>query len=383
MYNISNILFTWGTPILGGYLSQDAQGFRNQIMAINIIQAFSIVLLIFATPETTFSRSSTSTSTQSSTTTTISAPSAGKFKSYLSTLRFPIPPPSSTRTSETTRPLRALAAPTTLLTFLLTAPPTATALALASTLSLLFSSMPTFLFPARIGYLFIAPLLLSLVLYTACSLPSMLPRTTRPKRATATAQPFLVAIFGVILAFAGTLAFGLYTYDKLMATTRAKGSQFTLYVQGQDLSLQIVSVLFGLLVAGAVLVNAAGVSILSHGHTPTSSPTFAAAETEEIDYQDREAALHTAHTLLQDLLSGLFIIAMPLWVKSGADMLAGLKDAAIALAVVQVVLGSSVGALLWVQGEGVGRLDGRVLGVGIDGRVAELEGKKGDSYFEG
>ncbi|TVY12696.1 putative MFS-type transporter protein, partial [Lachnellula arida] len=348
MYNISNIFFTWGTPILGGYLSQDAQGFRNQIMAINIIQAFSVVLLIFATPETTFSRSTSTSTSQSSITTMISAPSAGKFKSYLSTLRFPIPSTSSTSKSETARPLRALAAPTTLLTFLLTGPPTATALALASTLSLLFSSMPTFLFPARIGYLFIAPAILSLVLYTASSF-LISPRTSRSKPATA--HPFLIAIPALILSFAGAVAFGLYTYNQLMATTRAKGGEATLYVQGQDLSLQIVSVLFGLLVSGAVLVNAAGVSILSHTLTSTSSSS--SSSTEETHHQAQDSAssaLQSAHALHQDLLSGLFIIAMPLWVKSGADMLAGLKDAAIALAVLQVVLGSSVAALLWVQG---------------------------------
>jgi len=75
---------------------------------------------------------------------------------------------------------------------------------------------------------------------------------------------------------------------------------------------------------------------------------------------------------------------MPLWVKSGADMLAGLKDAAIALAVVQVVVGSSVAALLWAQGEGVARLDARVLGVrgGREYGQDVLELKKGDSYFE-
>jgi len=378
LYNISNIFFTWGTPILGGYLSQTNQGFRNQIMAINIIQAFSIVFLIFATPETTFSRSSTSTSTsQSPNTTTVSAPSAGKFKSYLSTLRFTIPSSSSTSKSKMTRPLRALAAPTTILTFLLTAPPTATALAVASTLSLLFSSMPTFLFPARIGYLFIAPLVLSLLLYTASSFT--LPRAPRSRQAHT--QPFLIAIPALVLAFAGTLAFGLYTYGKLMSTTRAKGSQFTLYVQGQDLSLQIVSVLFGLLVAGAVLVNAAGVSIV----TATSALGSKSQQDEDFDEEESASnALQFAHKLLQDVLTGIFIIGMPLWVKSGADMLAGLKDAAIALAVVQVVIGSSVAALLWAQGEGVARLDARVLGVsggrGYGQDVLEL--KKGDSYFE-
>ncbi|TVY32122.1 putative MFS-type transporter [Lachnellula subtilissima] len=355
IYNVSNIFFTWGTPILGGYLSQTNEGFRNQIMAINIIQAFSIVLLIFATPETAFSRSSTSTS-QSPNTTTVSAPSAGKFKTYLSTLRFTIPPSSSMSKSEMTRPLRALAAPTTILTFLLTAPPTATALAVASTLSLLFSSMPTFLFPARIGYLFIAPLVLSLLLYTASSFT--LTRAPRSKKAHS--QPFLITIPALMLAFAGTLAFGLYTYGKLMSTTRAKGSQFTLYVQGQDLSLQIVSVLFGLLVAGAMLVNAAGVSILTSTSALGSEP-----QQQEEDHQEEEGvsnALQTAHRLLQDVLTGIFIIGMPLWVKSGADMLAGLKDAAIALAVVQVVVGSSVAALLWAQGEGVARLDARGFG---------------------
>ncbi|TVY32048.1 putative MFS-type transporter, partial [Lachnellula occidentalis] len=372
MFNISNIFFTWGTPILGGYLSQDSQGFRKQLMAINIIQAFSIVLLIFATPETTFSRSSTFPSTSQS---PVAVPSAGKgkFKSYLSTLRFTIPSYSHSNKS-LTRPLRVLAAPSTILTFLLTAPPTATALALASSLSLLFSSMPTFLFPARIGYLFIGPLILSLLLYTASSFMISFPRAafasmSRSKQASGSKQaqarrhpnPLLIAIPSLILAFAGTLAFGLYTYANLTSTTRAKDSQFTVYVQGQDLDLRIVSLLFGFLVAGSVLVNGAGGSLLTPTSTLTSTPTSKVTSKQQQDDEDDDElegyhedenlgnAQQTAHKSLQDLLTGIFITATPLWLQSGkgANMLAGLKNTAIALAVLQVVLGFSVVAALW------------------------------------
>jgi hypothetical protein len=354
MYNISNIVFTWGTPILGGYLSQNNEGFRNQIMITNIIQAFSIVLLIFATPETTFSRSSTVQ--PSGMTTTVSAPSAGKWKSYLSTLRFTTP--DGTSKQEMLRPLHALAAPSTILTFLLTAPTTATAYGIASTLSLLFGAMPTFLFPARIGYLFIAPLGFSLLFYSLASLATSFMGARSP-----TASKHLAAaVPGLMLGFAGTVAFGMYMYDKLMSTTLDKRSGFSLYIQGQDLSLITVSLLFGLLVSGSILTNHSGISHLS---TSTSR-------------EEESSALEGAHRVLQDVLTGIFVIGMPLWIKGGADMLAGLKDAGIALAVLQVVVGSSVGAVLWVKGGVVGGFDGRVLG-----RRVEVVGlKREDGFFE-
>ena len=58
---------------------------------------------------------------------------------------------------------------------------------------------------------------------------------------------------------------------------------------------------------------------------------------------------------------------MPVWIQ-GKDMsmVMGLKDTGIALAVLSVVLGSSVCALFWCKGREVGRVDERVLGEVVD-----------------
>ncbi|RAL61280.1 hypothetical protein DID88_010359 [Monilinia fructigena] len=48
--SIIDLVFTWGTPIIGGYLSQTVDGYGNQIMVMNIAQAISIFFLIIVFP---------------------------------------------------------------------------------------------------------------------------------------------------------------------------------------------------------------------------------------------------------------------------------------------------------------------------------------------
>lgn len=126
-----------------------------------------------------------------------------------------------------------------------------------------------------------------------------------------------------------------------MSTTREKNSVFALYLQGQDLSLKVVSLLFGFLVSGAVIVNFAGVMHVKYA-------TAASCEGND--------AVEGAHRSLQDILTGIFVLGMPLWVKNGDSMLGGLKDSVIALAVVQVVIGSTVGAVMWAKGDAIQKL---------------------------
>jgi len=152
-----------------------------------------------------------------------------------------------------------------------------------------------------------------------------------------------------------------------MSFTLDKGSVFSLYIQGQDLSLKVVSLLFGLLVSGAVVVNFGGVMHLKYATALGSS-----VESDVVE---------GAHRVLQDILTGIFIVGMPVWVDGAQGMLAGLKDTIIALGVVQIVVGSSVAALMWAKGDAVVKLDGRVLGR----RAREMghqRTKTNDSFFE-
>jgi hypothetical protein len=229
--------------------------------------------------------------------------------------------------------------------------------------------MPTFLLPARIGYMFIGPLGLSLVAFSLASLAAFL--RSRPPHHLTASKHLATAIPGLILGVAGSLSFGLYTYEKLMSTTLDKGSVFSLYIQGQDLSLKIVSFLFGLLVSGSIVANFGGIMHLKYATASGSQ-----AESDVVE---------GAHRMLQDILTGIFIIGMPLWVNGSQGMLAGLKDTIIALGVVQIVVGSSAGALMWAKGEAVQKLDGRVLGRRVEGRDREMghqRTKTTDSFFE-
>ncbi|KAL5318249.1 hypothetical protein ACEPPN_013308 [Leptodophora sp. 'Broadleaf-Isolate-01'] len=367
-YNVISIWFTWGSPILGGYVSQSSEGFRNQIMIINVIQAISIALLIFATPETTFDRASSQQPSLDI------APSKSAFSMYVDTLKLSNSHSTSKFTlKEALRPMRALAAPSTILTTLLTAPLLASSLGAASSLSLLFAAMPTFLFPARVGYIFILPLVFSLLAYSLGSFITHL-RTKPPHHLTDSGVKTLtVACPGMLIGAAGLLAFGLYTSAELMPELEDNGTIFALNIVGLEISLKTVSSLFGLMISGAVMLQYSGSTYLS---TFVPSSGIGASE------------LAGAHHVLQEIIIGIWVIGMPMWISGDGAMfvVAGLKNTTIALGVLSIVLGSSVGAVLWVKGAAVSAVDLRVLGrraesAGVGGGPLQ-RWKTSDSFFE-
>lgn len=353
-------------------MSQREDGFRNQIMIINIIQAFSIVLLIFGTPETGYKRTSGRSNVgghfRSGTVTTISVGTSPGFKSYLSSLH-PMSPKTTSKfqLSQALYPLRALCAPSTILTFFLTAPLVSTAFGTAHLLSMLFAPTPVMALPTQLGLMFAGPLVGGLVFYTTASVIFYMlsRRGSRPS----SFRNLGVAIPGVILGFTGVLAFGFYVDGTLRPAEGTTNSIFALYPQGQDFSKKIASVVFGLVVSGAVILNYAGVM-----HIKST-----ASSVKEAD------ALEGGHRALQDLLTGIFIIGMPLWVQGNRGVVfPGLKDTSIALAVVQIVIASTVAAMLWAKGEAIRRLDGRVLGrQSSEGGMVMQRWKTTDSFLEG
>jgi hypothetical protein len=342
IFNAVTILSTWGFPILGGYLSQNTEGFRNQIMIVNIAEAFSIVFLIFITPETTFNRSS-------ATQTPPSSNDGSSFKSYLSTLRITTPYSTKPFTLSTAlRPVRALIAPSTLLTALLTAPLLGSAFGIANTVSLLFSAMPTFLFPSHLGFLFILPLLFSLTTFSAATYISYI--RSKPPNHLSESRELSTSVLGMILGVVGLLSFGLYTMGNLLPQTVSADQTFTLVVSGANLNLNTVSALFGLLVAGALVLYYSGLSHLSSTSTPSS---LLAAE------------LEGATKVWTEILVGIWITGVPMWVSGNNGMLVGLKDTSIALGVVCLVVGSTVGALMWVKGRDISKADARVVKISV------------------
>jgi hypothetical protein len=351
IFNAVTILSTWGFPILGGYLSQNMQGFRNQIMIINIMQAFSIVFLIFITPETTFDRSSVPHTPPPT------SNDASSFKNYISTLRIATPHSTKPFTlNSAMRPVRALIAPSTVLTALLTAPLLGTAFGIANIVSLLFSAMPTFLFPEHMGFLFILPTLFALITYSVTTYISYL--RSKPPSHLSEFRELSTSVFGLLLGVTGLLSFGLYTMGNLLPQTVNANQTFTLVVSGADLNLNTASALFGLLVAGALVLYYSGLSHLSSASAPTSPLT---------------TELENASKVWTEMLVGIWIVGVPMWVTGNNGILVGLKEMSIALAVVCVVVGSTVGAAMWAKGREINRIDGRVLKI----PVGEMEGSAG------
>jgi len=359
--NVASLVFTWGSPILGGYLSQSIEGFHETYMVITIIQGISIPLLVILAPETTFDRTKTLPA--------VSSPKS-MFKSFLGSLN-PINYQARFSASEALLPIRALLAPTTILTFLTTFPLVATSFALAHSLSLLFSSMPTFLFPSRLGYLFVLPAAISLGLYSFMAIISRLHLATRCSLATIAP--------GIIIGTSGLLAFSLYTVGELAPGMLETGDvEFALDTRGETLSLRVVSALFGMLLAGATVLLFSSSSNLASLST-TSSP-------------NNLLPLETAHKTLLDIFIGIFITCMPRWIQMSMEepgmnveiamMMMGLKDTSVGISVVELTVGTFAAVILWTSRKNVSRFDRRVLGLaGNNSDAREFGSRKTDSSF--
>jgi hypothetical protein len=161
----------------------------------------------------------------------------------------------------------------------------------------------------------------------------------------------------LVIGVVGLIGLGLYVAGALMVISEAEGADGTVFmvsVTGAELSLKTVSALFGLLVAGAVVLESLGSK-----HILSSSPMNYGGDIDR------------AKNMLTEVFMGIWVIAMPLWIEGNdtMGMIMGLRATAIALGVVCIVVGSSAGALMWTRGERIENLDRRVLGVrgGEDG----------------
>ena len=381
--NIVTLLFTWGSPILGGYISQTTASFRNQLMVVNVIQALAILFMVVFVPETSFDRSKSFPEAPSpiatfgtTTITIVSATPSSPLKTYLKSLH-PLRYTKRFCLQTALQPVRALSAPSALLSFLLTGPMVASAYGVANSLSLLFAAMPTFLFPSRLGYIFILPLAFSLIVYTLTSYisylrykpPHHLCRSSKSDHLTA-------AVPGFLLGVAGLLSFGLYVEGELSPKIVDNVTVFSLDTTGMNLSLKTVSLLFGMLVAGSTLISFAASAHLASSSVPTSSGNS----------KHGENLLQPAHAVHENILIGIFVIGFPSWIQGTEGAMEGIKDTVIAIAVLQIVLASTLGAVLFVKGDGIRAVDRRVLGIKEEGQgrgeMNLQRWKSGGSYFE-
>ncbi|KAH8804915.1 major facilitator superfamily domain-containing protein [Xylogone sp. PMI_703] len=348
IYNIIVLLFSLGSPALVGSISQSAGGIHRVLMVISIIQAVSVILLILCTPETHFDRSLKRDSIEKrpglSTTISASAPPRSKFGSFFHSFR-PMPYKNQSKTVSYIAPIRSMAAPSVLLTVFLTASFVAGTQGLIFSLSLIFSGSPVFLFPERIGYLFILPVAFSIVSYASSCLIARI-RNSSPRTVTIINPIHSLGgtIPGTVISMAGLLSFGIYTAVKLSS------NKYTI-------SLRVISLLVGILVSGTTSMTYYATKYLDAICTPHSSSQPSTSLYTEPNFT-------TSYTTLQTFLAGMFIIAVPTWISPKEDMATGLKITVIAVTVSQIVVGSSILALLWTRGEVVRRLDERILNWG-------------------
>ncbi|KAF7867515.1 uncharacterized protein EAF02_009706 [Botrytis sinoallii] len=315
--SIIDVFFTWGTPIIGGYLSQTIDGYGNQIMVMNVIQAISIFLLLIAFPETSFYRTSHPTPPTS--------PPTISIKSWWKTLHL-MPYWGNPSKEDLLRPLKKLASPITLLTFVLASLPIASAYAFALSLSSFLSASPLFIFPSQVGYIFIGPFVLSLISYALLSIVSpgkpILPSSEKALGGTSTSA-LRIAIPGLILFTTGTVAFSQYVSTTLIPqATKVSSTVFVVSTPGMECSLKVISLIFGILVAGAAILGFAVERYL--------------AIQQGVDDHGKEegqrgrGGLDRAHAVLQNLFTGFLIIAMPSWIEQGMGEemggVMGLKD---------------------------------------------------------
>lgn len=338
-YNIVSTAFIWGSPIWGGFVSQSLDSYRNEMRIVVIMETAYLMLVLFASPETTFNRASTRPLSDGL------VPEDSGFSRNFNGLRI-------TNQYSTTkfdmrrmvRPLRALAAPSTVLIILLTAPLFSTAFGVAGSLSLFFSSTQALLFPFRLGLLFIFPTAFALLLYSLGALATHL-ITRKPG---SPARTLTVAGPGLVIGVLGFLAFAMNTSTTLSPKTSTDGKTLPMDTLAFEGSLRFISAFLGVMVGGAVMLQYSGATYLSSFANPNGVGASEVAG---------------AHNVIQQFIIGFRVILFPMWSQGdGSFVAAGLETAAILFSVLMVFFASIAGVALAFKGSAVRDMDTRVLG---------------------
>ena len=124
-----------------------------------------------------------------------------------------------------------------------------------------------------------------------------------------------------------------------------------------DLSLPVVSLLLGFLVAGSAILGAA---FRLHGSVSSRYGDVGSAMGDKGDVN-----IEGASRIWIDLLSGIFIMGIPAFAETqqNTGTIAWLKDVVIAVTVVQILACGAAGTVSWLNGGKVKELDGKVLGL--------------------
>ncbi|KAK5987952.1 putative MFS-type transporter [Cladobotryum mycophilum] len=365
IYNVFSIAITWGSPVIGGAISHSAGSFTVQYRIISAFFIIAFPLLALGAPETAFDRARAAIATTPASGFVLSTnwephPEPEEFKfskesivGYLNEMK-----PWSFRgdmsLSTCVQAPRALAAPTTILVFLLTFIPYVALWSLASSLGMLLTPSPVNLRSSLMGTLMVGPWLLP----TFVVLGLYFYRSIRSKFTCLVS--FLTIAGGTMLAFVGLLAFGLGFQSYLQ-----HGKAALIPEAAHEIDLPVISLQLGLLAAGAFAIDATTRPLLARSASFTAS-SMAVAQRSIGD-------MHSGVIILRNLAAGGLILAMP-HIVSAVD---GLKYLVVALGVAQVVLSLIIIVLWRFYDECIWKVDGKVMGL-VDLRLLKLCG----SFFE-
>lgn len=356
-----NIATTWGSPLVGGVASQrSGNDFTVPFRIISGFFALAIPLMLLGAPETAFDRSSAAVAPTPISGFTISNRwqpwrirhrlTKTRIAQYLDEMRprsFHAP---VTRTIILQIP-RAMAAPTTILVFLLSCVPFCALWGYSSSISLFLSPEPLSTPSSVVGTVMTGPWILPTLVVTSLALyRGVHLQFTRLANC-------LIICGGSSLALIGILSFGLGLDNFMSAgySTSASGGGRTWHFFSPDgakqVSLALVSFQIGILAAGTAVLDAATRPSLARSASFTSSNMSIALRSI--------GDMHTGIVILRSLAVGIFAIAVPVAVSSAG----GLKAAAIGLAITQAVAATAIVLAGYFLDESIWRADGRSMGL--------------------
>ncbi|KAK2605838.1 hypothetical protein QQS21_003792 [Conoideocrella luteorostrata] len=364
VYNMLTITTTWGSPLLGGLASRNANSFTNQFRILNCFYVLALPLLAFGAPETTFDRSKT-----------IIAPlpilgldawrpwrlrhrvNQANVLKYMKKMK-----PFSFKTTMTLpmalQAPRALIAPTTCLLFVLSFIPYGALWGMTTSISILTTPAPLSLDFALTGVLMAGPWIIASVCVGGfCFYRGLYERFTR-------LVSCLIITTGSLLVLIGLLSYGLGLHNFMTNQPTSPNLIFSLS-SGQQISLPLLSLQLGILAGGAYILDTTTRPLVVRSASFTSS-SIAVAQRSIGD-------MHSGVIILRNFAAGIFVLAMP----SAVGVYGGLKAVVIGLGTTQVVITAAILTAWWLYDECIWKADGVTMGL-VDLRIL----KQSVSFFE-
>lgn len=364
IYNLLTITTTWGSPLLGGLATKNANKFTEQFRIINGFYVLAIPMLVFGAPETAFDRSR-------AVITPLPIPGLDSWRPWR--LRHRVNNESVVNYIKKMKPLsfktpvtlpavlqapRALIAPTTCLLFVLTFIPYGALWGLTTSISILTAPTPLSLDAAMTGVLMVGPwIIASVVAGGFCFYRGLYERFTRR-------ISYLIISTGSILALTGLLSYGLGIHNFMTPHPTSSNPFFSSNVAGQ-ISLPLLSLQLGILAGGTYTLDTVIRPFLARSASFTSS-NIAVAQRSIGD-------MHSGVMILRNFAAGIFVLTMP----SAISLYGTLKSITLGLGITQVLIGGAVMALWWYFDESIWRADGMIMGL-VDLRLL----KQSVSFFE-